>query len=289
MSVHLSPENQKAFLTAIASFRAVNGSYDLEHLRAIGYKKEFSNSEWQECVKLYNTKLVKEKERNAIQRAKHQEIAHHLQPRIEQAKAIIQHIPEIVDVFLVNSFTFGALKPSSDIDLLVVAKPQTLWWTRVKLTAALEKAGIRRKPGHIEEQICLSFFITTDHLNMEPIAYEDDIHFAYWAILAQSLFGRLQNAWWQKNAWLHSLFPNWKVNDDCSNIQIESASLGTQVANALVKVPLKIRHSLNKKKLGPESSILITDDIFKFHNIDRRKYYQEKTWQEVQILEDMCK
>lgn len=281
-------EAKTAFLTALASFRAVNGSYEVTAIRHLAYKNRLSENEWQMCIKLYNSKLLPEKERNEKQRAQHLQIAQHLQEKVEIAKKVAQSIPEIVDIFLVNSFTFGALKPTSDIDLLVVVQPGTIYWTRLKLTAALEKLGIRRKPGHIEEQICLSFFITTEHLNMASIAYKNDIHFAYWSMLAQSLLGTLEYTWWQENEWLHSLFPNYHYKTHYQNPVSTAPKQLSKLANQLVKIPMKLRHHLNKKKLGPESSIIISDNILKFHNIDRRKFYREKTLQELQILEKMC-
>lgn len=284
----LSPEALRAFLTPIAHFRAVKGSYELSDIRQVSYQKSLTDEEWKMCVAIYNEYLAEEIKRNQDQQDKHRLLQAHLAPKIERLKEIVLSIPEIEDVFLVNSYVSGALKPTSDIDLLVITQPKVLWWARLKLTAKLEVAGMRRKPGCVEEQFCLSFLVTRDHLDMSKIALKDDIHLAYWSTQIQSLLHRSEAAWWQQNTWLNKIFPSFDTtHQSLQTVQSHPVSMASRIGNALVKIPLKIRHHYRSKHLGPDSSIVISDTMLKFHNEDRRTLYREKTLSEVQMLESI--
>ena len=48
------------------------------------------------------------------------------------------------------------------------------------------------------------------------------------------------------------------------------------ILERLLKTTFKKRTLRKAKKLGPEASVIVTDDMLKFHNHDRRKEYLEK-------------
>lgn len=272
-----------AALTPIAFFRAVNGSYDINKLRLLTYKETLTDNEWREFLKLYEEKLVEEKERNQKQKEVHQELKQKLADKISRLKEITQKIPEISDILLVNSYALGSLKESSDIDLLVITKPDVLWWTRLKLTGALELAGIRRKPGHIEEQFCLSFFITENAMDMSKIALENDIYLHFWTPSITSLTGKALPAWQYSNIWLKDIFPALPSSSNPSSLLPTPYSL-SRFFNILVRPIMRWRNNIRSRKLGPEASIIVSDVMFKFHNLDRRKLYREKTLEELEHL-----
>lgn len=288
MSLSPSPEILRAFLMPIAFFRAINGSYDLQSLRKLSYHRHLTDKEWENCLHFYQANLQQEIARNLSQKENHTTIKTHLKDKIARLKTIAKKIPEISDVFLVNSYALGALKPTSDIDLLVVTHPKALWWARLQLTVQLELAGIRRKPGHIEEQICLSFFSAENHLDMSKISLENDIYLAYWSTQIQPLLHKSEHAWWQQNQWLRAFFPAFdKTASSSRNAHLPKISPLAHFANALVRIPMKIRAQHRAQQLGAKSSIIISDSMLKFHNEDRRELYREQTLQELATLESL--
>ncbi len=284
----LSKQTLRAFIIPIAFYRAINGSYNLTDIRKLAFGKKLTDQEWQTAITFYQERLGNEQKRNAEQQIKHQDIHKLLEPTISKLRTIVQNIPEIEDVLLVNSYSLGALKPSSDIDVLVICSPRLLWWARLKLTAALEKAGIRRKTGHIEEQICLSFFVTSDALNMEAITLSDDIYFYFWLANSIPLFGEHKTHWIIENAWLKKYLPNTfnQTTVLSSDPRLHISSL-SYALNQLVRIPMKNRSTKKTQSLGPESSIVISDTMLKFHNNDRRIHYREKTLAELADLEKL--
>lgn len=288
MDVSPSPDILRAFLMPIAFFRAINGSYDIHSLRKLSYHRHLTDKEWKNCLHFYHANLQQEIDRNQKQKDKHTMIKAHLKDKIARLKAIAKKIPEISDVFLVNSYALGALRPTSDIDLLVITHPKALWWARLRLTVQLELAGIRRKPGNIEEQICLSFFAAENHLDMSKISIENDIYLAYWSTQIKPLLHKSENTWWQQNQWLRALFPAFdKIDSSGRDARVSKFSPFAHLANALVRLPMKIRAQHRAQQLGAKSSIIISDSMFKFHNEDRRELYREQTLQELATLESL--
>jgi len=276
-----------AAFTPIAFFRAINGSYDMENVRKLTYKTTLTDQEWQELVSLYNQKFQEERKRNDEQKKKHAQLKEKFQEKITQLKKIAASIPEITDIFLVNSYALGSLKETSDIDLLVITKPDTMWWTRLKLTAALELAGIRRKPGNIEEQFCLSFFITENAMDMSKIAIDDDLYLHFWISSVQSLLNRSLSSWHEQNPWLKDIFPSFSMQDFTpvpAQDLVQPTPSSSHFLNSLVRPLMQWRHRSKQKRLGPNSSIVVSDTMFKFHNEDRREYYKEQTLKELDCL-----
>lgn len=282
----LAKNKLRAFLTPIAFYRAIKGSYALTDLKALIYQASFSHTDWAEAQRIYKKYLHEEHQRNQEQRKVHQKLQKHLEPSIRTLKKIVKNIPEITDILLVNSFSLGALKPTSDIDIVVICKPQLIWWARLKLTIALERAHLRRKPGSVEEQICLSFFVTNDHLSMESIAIADDLYLHFWLANALPLFGRHHSNWLKANQWLSTFLPNLpsaaKPKEDTKVV-----SPLAYLANKIVRIPMYKRSKAKANQLGPESSIIVNDQMLKFHNQDRRQLYRDKTLVELAVLEQM--
>jgi hypothetical protein len=69
----------------------------------------------------------------------------------------------------------------SDIDLFVVTSPRRLWTVRILMTLVFQLLGVRRYGKKIAGRLCLSFFSTTDGLDMSEIALDGgDPYLATW-------------------------------------------------------------------------------------------------------------
>ncbi len=282
----LSKNKLRAFLTPIAFYRAIKGSYSLESVKSLIHGERLTATEWEDAVRLYKTHLGEEQQRNQAQAKEHTRLVKQLASSIQILKKITQKIPEITDVLLVNSFSLGALKPTSDIDIVVICEPKLIWWARLKLTIALERAHLRRKPGNVEEHICLSFFVTNDHLSMESIAITDDLYLRFWSANATPLFGRHRSNWLKQNQWLQAFLPHLPLQAQPKKIN-RTVSPFSYLANNLVRIPMYKRSKAKAAKLGKDSSIVVSDQMLKFHNEDRRQLYRDKTLVELAALEQI--
>lgn len=89
-------------------------------------------------------------------------------------------IPGIEMIAVVNSLSMFATHEDSDIDLFIVTKPHHIWLVRFLVTLTFFLLGVWRHGRDIAGNFCLSFFVTTEAMNLEKIAIEDDIYLYNW-------------------------------------------------------------------------------------------------------------
>ena len=83
-------------------------------------------------------------------------------------------------IAIVNSLSMHATHPESDIDLFIVTRPGMIWFVRFWATLILWTHGVWRRDRDIAGNLCLSFFITTEAMDISYIAIENDIYLYYW-------------------------------------------------------------------------------------------------------------
>lgn len=99
---------------------------------------------------------------------------------IKDRLRLIQSIPFVEAVYLCNSRSFNALKPTSDIDLFFVITPWRMRTARFFSVLFTWFAGIKRQGNNSAKKFCLSFYVTSDHQNLESIRLgKDDMYLPY--------------------------------------------------------------------------------------------------------------
>lgn len=199
-------------------------------------------------------------------------------------------VPFVKMVAICNNLSYDNPSEQSDIDLLIVIKPGRMWLARLIITLTLHFFGVRRHGKHTVGRFCLSFFITTNHLNMEKLQIKpEDPYLAYWTKLLTPIYGEktYEDFKEENEKWLTEKY-GLKLTDNKKHLYVESESklkkffewvLNGCIGNALenmLKKTFKKRTLRKMKHLGPEASIIVNDDILKFHNHDKRKDYYDK-------------
>jgi hypothetical protein len=100
--------------------------------------------------------------------------------KVQKYQKILSLAPGVECICVGNSLAMNACHAGSDIDLFVISRPNRIWMSRVSLTLILTLFGQRKTAQKHAGKFCLSFFITQDAMNLEPIAIENDIYLAYW-------------------------------------------------------------------------------------------------------------
>lgn len=211
----------------------------------------------------------------------------------------IRWVPFIKAVFVCNTVSSAIAKPESDVDFFIVVDPNRLWLARLLTTLSLSLLRLRRTKKRIKNKICLSFYISLNNLNLESIRIESpDVYLAYWLGQLMSIYdtGNIYKKLMQENTWAKNYLPNvfedFFEEEDCSNKKsrvkkffektwgtaygdlIESQAKGMQMAK--IKMGRKLRFEKDEDKFP---SVIIKDDILKFHENDRRENYKEE-WEE---------
>jgi len=205
--------------------------------------------------------------------------------KIKKYSWIFKISPFVQEVFICNTVAFWSAEKKSDIDLFIITKNWKIWTARLFLSLFIHFLWLRRYWNKTEWRFCLSFWATESWaFNLQNIELKEwkDPYFAIWtATLIPILWNQNQikkiqeKNKWIKKYWIDFVYKNLKNNNKKSLIQIFFEKLfWTGFVEKILKQILKKR-SLNKtKKIKDKSWVIISDEILKFHNKDKRKKIQ---------------
>ncbi len=213
--------------------------------------------------------------------------------RVKRFLRIARHAPYLRAAFVCNTLARSNARAESDIDLYLVAAPGRVWSTRLCVTGLATLLRVRPTVTDSADRICLSFFVTTDALNIRPLAIEDDVYLAHWL---QELYPVYDEAGiarrsYVENGWLRDVLPETRV---------QTASPRRFVAPRFLRVKRTLERALDaffgdrlerwakRKQLSWLPASLraaagTTDSVLKFHDRDRRAqirdaYHQKRAY-----------
>jgi len=216
--------------------------------------------------------------------------------KIGKFRKIFNMIPFIRLVAIANNLAYDNPTKRSDIDLVVVTKPGRLFTARLLLTFWTHLFRMRRHGKRIQGRFCLSFYLTEDNLSLESIAINEDIYLAYWLKTLQPVCGDYQT-------YIDLMDHNRKFIEDFFATPLNYQKRHYRANRGWVRTIRRFKESLLRKKFGDwleeklrewqmtrmqkkldgmteqeekEASIIISDKMLKFHNIDRREYYKKR-------------
>jgi len=203
-----------------------------------------------------------------------------LYTRAQHYIAKLRDIPGIRMIAICNSLSMYATHPGSDIDLFIVTEPDMLWFVRFFVTLKFFEQGVWRHGEDIAENFCLSFFVTTDALDLEEIAIRDDIYLYHWIKHLKPILDRNgtyerflhANSWVtvtesQKKENLH-----WCIEDHTTPARshLRSPSRWQKALNSLIRWWLEPKTLRKYESLGRPPGVIISPDMLKFHDQDQR-------------------
>jgi len=221
-----------------------------------------------------------------------------------QAAKKIRSVPFVRAVFVCNKVASEQANKDSDVDFLIITEKNRIWLARFFVTLVLSLFRLRRTDSHIEDRICLSFYLTADNLNLAPWRVnEDDVHFAYWLNQMYPVYDpdNYYALFLEANAWTRKYLPNidsryrtafvnqvkdsragglWKkawekMWQGAYGKVMENQAKGMQLA--------KMKMSGKDVERKGDKGVVIADNILKFHEKDTREEYRHK-WLEKMIM-----
>ena len=193
-------------------------------------------------------------------------------------------------IAVVNSLGYQNPEADDDIDLLVITKAGRIWLTRWWLTGFAKLLGLRPNLKHQANGLCLSFYVADNALAFEPLMINNqDIYFHFWlphmtVLYDDGVSGDLirQNQNWLKcfpN--LHLEFtPLWPAASRLAKFLrwVSLPFIRPMWERWCKKIQLRLLPSNLAAVANKDRSVVINDQVLKFHNPDRRAYYY-KEWQ----------
>jgi len=200
----------------------------------------------------------------------------------------LELLPTVKIVGVVNTLAFSSPEEGSDIDLFIVIQKGYMWSTRLFITLLLSLLRVRRHGRKIAGRFCLSFFVTEDFLNLEELQKPPyDIYLVYWLVTLKPVFDRgLYKKFVQENAWIQVYLPRpllffeEKVMLKSSKI-LDFFSLFFWIfinsfTEKIFRYFLKKRSEKKARQLDEKASVIISDQVLKFHNVDRRDFFRRE-------------
>ena len=222
-------------------------------------------------------------------------IAEKLWNRTKLYGQYMRAVPFVRMVAVCNNLSYNNPNEESDIDLFIVIKPGRMWLARLIISLILQFYGVRRYGNKVAGRFCLSFFVTTNKLNMEPLQIKQlDPYLAYWTKFLSPIYGEnIYDEFRKENeVWIEEKYGLKFSDENKKHIYISKENrkkkfmewlLGGWLGDLIegfLKKSFKKRTLHKMKKVGPEASIIVSDDILKFHNHDRREEYL-KQWEKL--------
>lgn len=139
-------------------------------------------------------------------RKKREEISAHKLTRARKVARTLSRIRSIEGVFLTGSVAIGNATDNSDIDLMIVTKPQTMWLTRLVVVLYLKLTGSYRSKSKISDQVCTNIFLDTNNLEVP----DKNLYSAHEVLQAKCLYDRggVERRWIDSNRWIANCLPN---------------------------------------------------------------------------------
>lgn len=213
--------------------------------------------------------------------------------RAYRVASVLRLVPFVRFIGVVNTLALDNARPESDIDFFVIVKRRRLWLTRAVVTALVHAMGVRRHGSTVTDRVCLSFYVSDGALNLEPLkhpAIAHDSYLAYWVTEVVPLYSR-GNAWQdflRANEWVNARVPHGfrgipaPYHDDSALVKVLRFApelIGYSVLGDIGEWLLRImqrRHMLRKEgsRIHAHSTdVVVSDDVLKFHEKDRREEY----------------
>lgn len=203
--------------------------------------------------------------------------------KLKRACLFFQTLPHVHTVAAANTLAWWRTTPESDIDLLIITSPRHIWSSRFLLVLPFVLSGHRPNHPHdhlVRDPFCFSFFSTTLAIQFESLKWcADDYYLAYWVKSLVPLFDKsaVMPAVSEVNRWADAVLPNARMRDmhpqhrvrHCVRFPIQWRLFEPLLRRLQQKrFPAQIRACANQ-----DSRVIVTDDMLKFHDNDRREAF----------------
>lgn len=206
--------------------------------------------------------------------------------------SFIRYVPFVRCVCLSGSIPHFNSQKNSDIDLFIIIKDEYIWFSRFFITLFSHIFRVRRHGKKIKNRLCLNFYLSDEHLNLEDLCYENELWFFFWFTQIFPIIGKTNySKFLQFNQWALKRIPNFIKFDNVSSGFVNKKSIprikrflelildneiGLFFDVILRELQLfKMRFNKNSKMNNGEKDVIVNDYMLKFHEADPRKYYNK--------------
>lgn len=293
---------KEAVLATLAFFSIFQVPIDFEKLYKFLYKQQASRQDLKKILDelLANKKIVRKGNLYALDAwdekvyLQNQEEIKKRFYKIRRFKWLLEMIPFVRGMSIINSLALGTADARSDIDFFVVTRKRTLYFVRTIIILLFKSLGLYKTKGKIKERFCFGFYVTEDNLDFSKVLLPgDDVYFSFWLASMQTVFG--EPMYFQiiaVNNWVNRDFPNFVLDKGifAANKNNKVSIFIKFLLETLLFIPamifeplltwIHIRHTYKLPENHWETSTTIANSkMLKLHSLDIRKEVRLKFFQ----------
>jgi len=208
-------------------------------------------------------------------RAQHYNYSNRKYKSARKFVGLFKWLPFIKVIALANSIGAHNLRDGSDIDIFVISAPRRIWLTRFVLASAAKLLNRRPTSKNKRDKICLSFYITTENLNLDNLMLPDgDPYFNYWLQTLVLLYNK--DSVYEKFLVANRLAPDSSIVDMKNIVYAPKNIILDQLELLLKKIQLIIMSPALKQAMNNSAGVVVNDQVLKLYLRDNRQEYAEK-------------
>ncbi len=269
------------------SFKEINT--DLENIRQVLEKNENLKRVVELKEEFY---FLKGKSDLVRLRQERENISFKKLKKAKRVARLLSLVPFVKMISLSNVMGKNNFSKESDLDFFIIASKNRIWTTRFFAVSLIEILGLRPKPNHRKDKICLNFFLSEDNLNLESMALKPyDIYLTYWIhqLIPFCDKDETYKKFLKVNDWTRKYLPNIVDESNLINFQQgkKSSSKKGFLERFLCCLQLKFMPKILKEKVKEDpQAVIINDKMLKFHLQERRKKYREKFEEQFRVISE---
>lgn len=172
--------------------------------------------------------------------------------KLRRAARYFALIPTVESVSAANTLAWWNTRPDSDIDLYVTVRPGAVWTTRLLMVTPFALLG--KRPGAAEtDPFCFSFFAASDAPPVSAFALPGGDPYL--------------------DLWVRSLVPVFARRGAGIPPMTRLVAAFEPLAKRLQMYRLPVRI---KRVMNADTCVVVTDQVLKFHDNDRREEYRDR-------------
>ncbi len=210
--------------------------------------------------------------------------------RAKKFAKLFRLLPSVKMVAVCNSLGYYNVREASDIDFFIITAPGRIWLTRFWLQSFIKILKLRPyDKGDKKDTICLTFFLSSDNLNITDIKIDQqDVYLTYWITQLIPIYNqdKIYEKFLKANSWIKNNLPHYLPHNISGDRFVESIifsklffPLSLSVFEKVFKrIQLKILPANLKQMVNKDSRVIMNDKMLKFHGQDDNRLKYKKIW-----------
>lgn len=216
----------------------------------------------------------------------------------------LKNVPFLRGVAICNSLSFANARAKSDIDLFIIAEPNTLWIVRFFVVSIINLFFQRPSWQNKADTFCPSFFATYQ-TDLSKARLDDDPYFEIWLIKLLPIFDEKNyfEIFFRQNKWIKHRFPNFSENILTPHFfSFGKRGRIKQLGEWFFRKVFGLKfwdkffaffqnqimpQNLKQAALQADKGVILNEEMLKFHYPDKREDYRLAFYQRLKEISSL--